>query len=880
MAELPTGTLTLLFSDIEGSTVLLHRLGAHWGEALSVQREILRAAFAGHGGTEMGTEGDSFFVVFRSAHDALGAALEGQRGLQAQSWPRNAQLRVRMGLHTGEPQRYEDGYIGEDVHRAARIGSTANGGQIVISGATRRLVSDLAEVKIRDLGHHRLKDLAGEEPLYDVVAPGLIAEFPPLRSLGKTAALPTSRTPLIGRSKELRTVYALFVEQDARLVTLTGPGGSGKTRLATGVAANLQPHYPDGVYFVALHTIDRGEHIWASIAEVLDAGTAADGPPSGRVASHLAARHVLLVLDNLEQIKDADEVVSAVLAAGPGVRVLAASRRPLLLVGEHEFPVLPLALPDAANLDAARASAAVEMFVGHAQMIRPTFALTEENQADVAALCRRLDGLPLALELAAAHSRLLSPKALLSRIDNRLGAGVTAADRPERQRTLGATIAWSYDLLDDTERAVFRRLGVFRGSCDLDAIAAVAGDDGVETLDVASRLVGTSLVRVEDGADGEPRIALLETIRAFALERLAEAGESDPVRMRHLRWCTTVTERMSALLRGPLHLAGLDGIAAVLNDTRAALEWSLRPAADDGRERVEAGITLLNVVASYWYRFGDVAGGEARMWQERGVAVAEDVDSEPYMALLHGLGIAVLHEPDVDGAIRLFERGLAGARRLARPDLQARAHNDMAITLRDGGRFAEAMELLQESVDLAREAGHPAHEAAALSNMVICFIDLGQYTEAVRAAQDAIAADTRIGDAWGVAVDRLNYIGAILEAEGPQAAHARYVEWATDIFSFRDKDMTVELMELGANIVAGLGELSLAVRLAAGADTQRAALEIPRAMSEQRKMDAWMDVAQRALSGSHWAQAHAAGKDLAPEQGIDLVRVIGVPSRQ
>ena len=875
MTELPTGTLTLLFSDIEGSTVLLHRLGEFWGEALSAQRTILRDAFAEHNGTEMGTEGDSFFVVFRSARDAVAAAVDGQRALQAHTWPHGAQLRVRMGLHTGEPQRHDDGYIGEDVHRAARIGSTANGGQIVISGATRRLVADLADVEVRELGHHRLKDLAGDEPLYDVIAPGLISQFPPLRSLGKTAALPTSRTPLVGRSAELRRVHSLFAEEDTRLVTLTGPGGSGKTRLATAAATELEPNYPDGVYFVGLHTVDRGEHMWAMIADVLDAGAAADGLPPGRVVAHLATRRCLLVLDNLEQIKDADEVVGAVLSAGAGVRVLAASRRPLLLVGEHEFPVLPLALPESAHFDVTKPSAAVEMFVSHAQMVRPTFALTEENKIDVAAVCRRLDGLPLALELAAAHSRLLSPHALLSRIDNRLGVGVTAADRPERQRTLGATIAWSYDLLDETERAVFRRLGVFRGSCDLDAVSAVAGEEGIETLDVATRLVATNLVRVDDGADGEPRIALLETIRTFALERLAESGEDAQVRMRHLTWCRTVTERMSALLRGPLHLAGLGGIAAVENDIRAALEWSLRPARTDGRDRVEAGLALLNGDASYWYRFGDVAGGEARMWQERGVAVAQDVDSEPYTVLLHGLGIAVLHEPNVDGAIELFERELAVARRLGRLDLQARAHNDMAITLRDAGRFDEAMDLLHQSVELAREAGHALHEAAALSNMVICLIDLGRYAEAVHAADTAIAADTRLGDAWGVAISRLNCIGAILKAEGPQAAHARYQEWSSDIFSFRDKELTVELMEHGACLAAALGELTLAVRLAGGADSQRAALEMPRPTSEQRDMDAWMDVARRSVSDRDWAQAYAEGKDLPPERGIELVRAIG-----
>lgn len=875
---LPTGTLTLLFSDIEGSTVLLHRLGVDWGAALSAHRKILRAAFAHHAGTEMGTEGDSFFVVFRSAHDAIAAAVDGQRRLQTHSWPNGVDLRVRMGIHTGEPQRHDEGYIGEDVHRAARIGSTANGGQIVISGATRRLVRDLAHVEIRDLGHHRLKDLAGDEALYDVVAPGLLAEFPPLRSLGKTAALPTNGTPLIGRAAELQALAGLLTEPQIRLVTLTGPGGSGKTRLATAAAARLEPEFVDGVYFVGLQTVDGGELMWSAIGEVLDAGEA-DGMAAGRVTSHLEGRRALLVLDNVEQIADADAVVSELLGAAPGVRVLATSRRPLLLAGEHNFPVLPLALPESADFDAVLSSAAVEMFVRHAQMVRPTFELTQENQSDIAALCHRLDGLPLALELAAANSRLLSPRALLSRIDSRLGTGVTAADRPERQRTLGATIAWSYDLLEDAERAVFRRLGVFQSSCDLAAIHVVAAEDGIDTLGVVNRLVATNMVSVvEAAADGEPRIALLETIRMFARDRLAESAEAEEVRSRHLRWCIDFADRMTDLLRGPLHTVGLDGIAAIESDVRAALDWSLRPVGSGGRERVEAGHILLAVMTRFWSSFGSVA--EARAWQERAVAIIDEHDNESTLTLLNDLGRSLLRQSEADAAVALFNRALQMAVRMQRRDFQARAHNELAMARRHGGDSEGALELLHRSLELSRACGSTSYEAAASSNLVVVLIDLGRYADAARAALDAMDVDTRIGDTWGVAVDRLNYVGAILNADGPRAAQARYVEWATDILSFRDKELTVDLMELGAAIVAGLGEAPLAARLIAWADEQRAAIDMPRSDAEQIVMEKWIAPARRSLTEIDWQRAYSSGAALEPEAAIALIQAVGTRERQ
>jgi predicted ATPase/class 3 adenylate cyclase len=878
----------LLFSDIEGSTALLHRLGERWGEALSAQRSLLRRAFESHGGTEMGTEGDSFFVVFRSAHEAIRAAVEGQRALQSHDWPNGVDVRVRMGLHTGEPQRHEDGYIGEDVHRAARIGSTAHGGQTVLSQATRALVEDLtAELEIRDLGRHRLKDLAGDERLYDVVGPGLLGDFPPLRSLGKRAALPTSTTPLIGRQAETAAVLAAFREPGARLVTLTGPGGAGKTRLATAAAAELDDASSDGVYFVPLHAVDRGERMWSGIAEALDVGP---GNPVDKVVSHLAERSVLLVLDNLEQIPDADVVVSQLLSGAPRVKVLATSRRPLLLVGERELPTPPLELPppEAPSSAADDATPAVQMFLRHAQLVRPSFRLTADNRADVIAVCRRLDGLPLAIELAAASSRLLTPRALLSRIDNRLGSGLTAADRPERQRTLGATIAWSYDLLAEEDRRVFRRLGVFHGSCDLDAIEEVAGEPGLETIDVVTRLVSTSLVRVDEGADGEPRIALLETIRRFARDLLTACAEADEVRHRHLRWCTAVADRATSQMRGPLHPVALDTIALVEADVRGALDWSLRPAADPADpaelDRVQGGLELMAIATRYWYRFGSTA--EARQWQERGLAIIDAEGDEGSGAgqdearstLLHGLGVSTLQHGERQHAVELFERSLRMSRAIGRQDLEARALNDLAIAARQQGDYERSMELFEQCRDTARAAGSLTFEATALGNMVVVLNDLGRYADAADMALASMEVNLRNNDHWAIAVDRLNYVAAILRTDGPAVALARYDEWADEVASFRDKELGLDLCEVGAAIAAGLDRPELAARLAASADSHRTSIPMPRSAAEQAMVDGYLAPARAALSDADWAAAYRTGAGLSVEEAVALVRAIRQPA--
>ncbi len=579
MVDLPSGTVTLLFSDVEGATRLLTRLGPAYADALDGQRQVLRNAWAEHGGTELGTEGDSFFVVFATALDAVAAAAQAQRELAKHQWPEGEQVRVRMGIHTGSPKVHDGGYVGMDVHRAARIASAAHGGQVVVSEATARLVEGPGlgpGLGLVDMGTHLLKDIPNPERLFQVTVDGHQIDFAPLKSLGAVSRLPRPATELVGRDGELTELMAVLTDSGVRLLTLTGPGGSGKTRLAIGVAQRLVDAFGDGVFFVPLAAVTRAEVMWTSIAGVLDVPTE-DRTPQ-RLVAHLAHRRVMLILDNLEQLEGADRVVANILEGAPRVVIIATSRRPLHVTGEHEHPVPPLELPKSA--EKASASGAVQLFVQHAHMVRPAFAVTSDNAADVVEVCRRLDGLPLAIELAAARTKMLTPTALLARLDKALDISASGTQRPERQRTLRDTIRWSFDLLDPTGQTIFRRLGVFACGADLDAIRAVNADileDDDDALDLVLDLVDASLVSASEGVGGEPRIGMLETIRAYAADQLTETGEWDSVRARHAEHYLNTIQRLSLLLHGDQFLTARASFEIDHDNFRQALAWTLQP---------------------------------------------------------------------------------------------------------------------------------------------------------------------------------------------------------------------------------------------------------------------------------------------------------------
>jgi predicted ATPase/class 3 adenylate cyclase len=872
MSPLPTGTLTMLFSDIEGSTSLLHGLGSRWGEALSAQRRILRTAFEAHHGREMGTEGDSFFVVFTSAHEALRAAIEAQRRLREYEWPGQVPLRVRIGLHTGEPERHEDNYIGIDVHRAARIAGTAHGDQIVLSASTQELVGAQApDFQLRDLGWHRLKDLPEPEHLFDVDAPGLQTEHAPLRSLGTGANLPTYATVLIGRSREVEEVCEAIDREGVRLVTLTGTGGTGKTRLAVAVSAELEHRLARDTYFVPLHAYDRAALMWSGIADAVSAPADANQSPEERVLQFLADRSALLVLDNLEQITDADVVVSRLLAEAQSLRILATSRRPLHLVDEQQYPVSPLTVPDhdsEGDLQEMQ-TGAVDLFVRRARMVKPTFALTPANVEYVVALCRRLDGLPLAIELAAARSRLLSPKALLDRIDDRPPETASVGDRSERHRTLWATISWSYDLLDEGDRRVFRQLGVFSSRFDLDAVAHVVGAEDRDPLDVVAHLIDVSLLEIVEGPDGEPMLFMLRTIRRFARQRLEESDDHDDVRLAHARWYVQVAAEISGLLNGPRQMSALDRMKAVEEDIRAALDWCLAPTAAPAGERAACGYALLEPMDSYWYRFGYIA--EGRGWHDRAMRLlaSDDVpDSAQVVDALHGEGILAVQQLDLASGSHALERALDMAHRLGDLDREARESNSLGIARREAGDVDGARTLIERSLSIARRIGDRHREATALSNVVHIHMDTGDYAAAVEAAHRAIAADKALDDPWGVAINQCNLVLALLHLEGPERAHAVLREVAADAVALGDTELSIDVLDVAAAIWAGLGHPEQAATLLGTAERQRELTGIPRPGPEQQYLDRFLDPARRSIAEHDWTGALRRGASLSVEEAV------------
>jgi predicted ATPase/class 3 adenylate cyclase len=486
--DLPAGNVTFLFTDIEGSTRLLHELGERYGDVLAEHRRTLRNAFEACGGIEVDTQGDAFFVAFRRAVDALAAAAEAQRALQ------DGPVRVRMGIHTGKPVVTEEGYVGIDVHRAARVMAAGHGGQVLVSQTTRDLLEE--QVELRDLGEHRLKDLESPEHLYQLGE----GEFPPPKSLYR-ATLPVPATPFLGRERELAEVVRLLGRDDVRLLTLTGPGGTGKTRLAIEAAAAASGRYPDGVFWVALASLQDAALVLSAVAQGIGA--------TDDLATHIRDRRLLVVLDNVEHVMDAAAELSRLLGSCPRLEVLATSRELLQLAGEHTYAVPALAARDARKLFLTRAEAAGG-------------DLRAEDVVDE--LCARLDHLPLAIELAAARTRLLSPEELLGRLAQRLDLLKGMRDADPRQQTLRATIGWSFDLLTPHEQALFARLAVFASGCTLRAAEAVCDTD----LDSLASLVDKSLLR----RSGE-RFWMLETIRQFALERLGERHDAAELCCRH-----------------------------------------------------------------------------------------------------------------------------------------------------------------------------------------------------------------------------------------------------------------------------------------------------------------------------------------------------------
>jgi len=635
------GTVTLLFTDIEGSTRLLQQVGEYYTDLLEECRQLLRASFQQWNGNVVDTQGDAFFVAFARATDAARGAVAAQHALASHLWPQGVVVRVRMGIHTGEPMLSAENYIGLDVHHAARIMSAGHGGQVLLSQTTRELVehglSD--DVSLRDLGAHRLKDLQHPSHLFQLVIGGLPADFPPLKTLDTHPNnLPVQLTSLIGREQEIATVQRLLSREDVRLLTLTGPGGTGKTRLGLQVAAELSDRLADGVFFVNLAPISDPALVVPTIAQTLEVKETGNQSLLDLLKVSLRDKHLLLLLDNFEQVISAASQVANLLAACPKLKVMVTSRVVLHVRGEQEVAVPPLAVPDPTHvpgLVTLSQYGAVALFIARAQAVKPEFQVTNANAPAVAEICARLDGLPLAIELAAARSKLLPPQALLARLSQRLALLTSGArDVPARQQTLRNTIAWSYQLLDPYERRLFQQLSIFAGGCNLEAIEAICGalpDGAGQVLEGVTSLLDKSLLQQTEQEGGEPRFVILETIREYGLEQLTASGEMGVAQHAHAAYYLALVEE--AEIGGPQQVMWLERLEREHDNLRAALRWLLE---QEGAGQHEMALRLGSALNGFWYLRGH--NSEGRTYLEQALVGGEGVAASARAKALFALG--------------------------------------------------------------------------------------------------------------------------------------------------------------------------------------------------------------------------------------------------
>jgi predicted ATPase/class 3 adenylate cyclase len=746
VSDLPTGTVTFLFTDIEGSTRLLRQLGDGYRAVQDRHAEVVRAAIDGHGGREVRTEGDSFFVAFDRAPNAAAAAADIQRALATEPWAHGEPLRVRIGIHTGEGILGGGDYVGIDVHRAARIAAAGHGGQVLLSDATRALLGDAVPdgVRIRGLGRHALRDFDEPQPLHDLVIDGLPADFPPVRTLrGGPAAFPAPRTSFIGRERELEEVAELLGR--SRLVTLTGPGGTGKTRLAIGVAAEAVARFRDGAFLVDLSAVTDPAVVPSKIATALGVRLDPLRAPGETLADHLREREALLVLDNLEQVIGSAEDVGRLLDDSPGLRVLATSRVPLRLSGEHEYRVEPLPLPDPASsgaLERLGRCESVMLFVDRAAAVRRGFRLTEENAAAIAGIVDRVDGLPLAIELAASRVRALGPRDLLDRLDQRLPVLAGGAhDLPARQRTLRDAIAWSHDLLGAAEQRLFARLSVFSGGFTLGSAEAVCGPGlELEVMEGIEALVEHSLLQREERG-GRVRYRMLETVREFATGRLDASGEADEVRRRHAEGVITLVEEAEPKLLSDR--ASFDRLGEEHDNIRAALGWTI------GRGEADLALRIVGPTWRFWQLRNQLA--EGRQWTQAAIALPAAAGRTAARArALGALGSLAYYLRDPEHVRGPYEESLAISRELEDPLREAEAAYNLAFARVLEGDLRGARDLLLRSEALYRDLGDPvplAHATAALGHVAMEEGDLDGAEGLIEDARETFRAARQT---WGV----------------------------------------------------------------------------------------------------------------------------------
>jgi predicted ATPase/class 3 adenylate cyclase/Tfp pilus assembly protein PilF len=910
MPSPPTGTVTFLFTDIEGSTKMWERERTTMSEALALHDRILRDAVEERGGYVFKTVGDAFCCAFPTTPDALEAALEAQRTLLSSEWQETGPLRVRMALHMGVAEERDGDYFGPPVNRVARLLSAAHGGQVLLSLPTHEMVRDQlpAGVSLRDLGEHHLKDLFRPERVFQLVSPDMPSEFPPLRTLDAYRNnLPLQPTPLVGREKEVAEVRDLLRQGETRLLTLTGPGGIGKTRLALQAAADLLDDFPDGTFFVPLATLTDAELLLPAVAETLGVRETGDQPLGETLKDYLRERHLLLLRDNCEQVLGAAPAVTELLGAAPGLKVLVTSRTPLRLYGEKEYAVPPLSVPDVKHLPDLKTLSqyeAVRLFIERAKSAKVDFEVTDESAPAVAEICVRLDGLPLAIELAAARIKMLPPRAMLHRLGSRLKLLTGGArDLPERQRTLRATIEWSHALLDEGEQLLFRKLGVFSGGRTLEAIEAICdaeGDLSVDTFEGVSSLVDKSLLRQEEGPGGEPRFVMLETVHEFAREKLGESAEAEEIKRVHAQYFLTLAEEAYTELKGPDQLEWLERLEAEHDNMRAALSWA--------SERKEAEVAL-RLGGALW-RFWSVRGyySEGRRWLQEALSMdgrgspgsramalagagslasvqgdydrakeaceeglellAHEEASEAKLKLLETLGWVASEREDYRRAKELYEESLVLSRDMGDTWWIAESLLGLAFVSHNRGDYERATELYEESMSLFRAQGDKEFLATCLGSLAMVVYSQGDLGRAAQLTEEAATLFKDLGDRGGVSIALYN-LGwiALLQDDLGRAAdlyrESLSLAWDTGMNQNIPHDF-----EGLACLAGGKGDAERAARLWGAAQILHETKGIPRDPDFLAEADVRISAVRLGMGEEVWEEAWRKGRAMTLEEAV------------
>ncbi|MGA7731960.1 MAG: tetratricopeptide repeat protein [Chloroflexia bacterium] len=788
MEKLPSGTVTFLFTDIEGSTKRWEEQpGAMRGD-LARHDALLKEIFTAHEGYVFKTIGDAFCVAFARASDAIVATVEAQQALHKGQWEVVGGIKVRMALHTGMTEERDGDYFGPAVNRVARLLSAGHGGQVLLSLTTEELVNSVLPpgTRLEDMGEHCLKDLQRPEHIYQLRIESLPQNATPLKTLNyRPHNLPLQSTPFIGRAREVEFLKKQLQRDDMRLMTLTGLGGTGKTRLSLQVGAEMIDNFNDGVFFVALANELDPSSVASAIAGALSVAEVDGRSLVDSLKDHLKEKQMLLILDNFEQVLGATMLISTFVSGCANLKLLVTSRSALRIYGEKEHAVPPMALPDPrrkVSLETLLENETIQLFLNRAQAVKPDFELTTENAAAVVAICNKLDGLPLALELAAARIRLLPPQTMLARLESRLKILTGGAkDLPARQQTLRAAIDWSYDLLSAEDRALFRRLAVFVSGCTLEAMESVCiieDSTEIDVLNETESLVSKSLLRQDVQDDGEPRFTMLETVREYAHERLLESGEEQMVHEQHLAHYMALAEEAEPQLAGAAQATWLNRLELEHDNMRVALTWAL------ANNCIEQALRIAGALARFWVVRSYLTEGRRRLAEA--LAVTElHTNGNGFMLDLVGVGGS---DDEVRGYIqegllelnRVLQHADPGKLTNAALAARAKALNGAGNLSHRQGDYNEARKLYLESLAIRQQLGDLQGIAASFNNLASVTYRQGDYKGARALYQESLDIKRRLGEKRSIA-STLNNLGIIAQETGDDAEARQFYQESLQI---------------------------------------------------------------------------------------------------